>query len=129
MKNNSESHLKENKYKPKILLTLTTIYAVLYTVLLLSFLVFEYSYSNITYQGIVTGLAIIIFFVGYYYSWKNEKIAGTIFIIWWGIMWYIGYVLSERDRGVAVVMGFPMFIIGILFIIYWYKKNIKKKNN
>ena len=118
MKNDSESKSNEIKQHPKVLLTLASIYAALYAILLLSFLIFEYSYANITYQGIITGLAIIIFFIGYYYSWKNEMIAGTIFIIWWGIMWYIGLILSERDRGVAVVMGFPMFIIGILLMIY-----------
>ena len=125
MEYNSVSNSKVKKKHPKILLTLTTIYVVLYTLLLLSFLIFEYSYTKITFEGIIVSLAFIIFFLGYYYSWKNEMIAGIIFIIWWGIMCFIGLVVAERDRGVAVVMGFPMFIIGILLVIYWFRKRVR----
>jgi hypothetical protein len=55
--------------------------------------------------------------------------AGIIFIFWWGIMWYIALFVAEKDRGAGVVMGFPMFIIGVLFIVYWYKKRAITNNN
>jgi hypothetical protein len=67
----------------------------------------------------------IVFLIGYYFSWKNELIGGIIFIIWWGIMWYLGLFVAERDKGAGVVMGVPMFIIGILFIVYWYRRDVK----
>ncbi|MEN8191833.1 MAG: hypothetical protein ABFS12_03385 [Bacteroidota bacterium] len=124
MKKN-DSQLKVKKKRSKVLLTLTTIYAILYAILLLSFLLFEDYTFKITLEGIIIILAVIIFFIGYYYSWRNERIAGTIFIFWWGIMWYVGLFVAETDRGAGVVMGVPMFIIGILFIVSNYRKKLK----
>jgi hypothetical protein len=94
----------------------------MYTLLIISFLIFENPNFKITLEGIIISLAIIIFFIGYYYSWKNEMIAGVIFIFWWGIMWYLGLFVAERDRGAGVVMGVPLFILGILFIVSGYRK-------
>jgi len=121
MKNNPESQSKGKEKRLKALLTLTTIYGVLYLILVISRF-FEGPYDL---EEIIAYLAFIIFLVGYYYSWRNELIAGIIFIFWWGIMCYLGIFIAETDRGVGVVIGFPMFIIGILFIISWYRKKIK----
>ena len=129
MQNDSESQSNGGKKYPKVLLTLTTIYGVIYVSLILSFLIFENPSSKITLEAIIIGIAIIIFCIGYYYSWKNEMIAGTIFIFWWCIMWYLGLFVAERDKGAGVVMGVPMFIIGILFIVYWYRKRIRANNS
>ena len=125
MKNDSESKSKGKKKHPKVLLTLTTIYGILYAALIISFLIFENPNSEITLEGIIVTLAVVIFFIGYYYSWKNEMIAGIIFIFWWGIMWSLGLFVAERDRGAGVVMGVPMFIIAILFIVYWYRRDVR----
>jgi membrane-bound ClpP family serine protease len=126
MKNDSETESNGKKKHPRILIKITTIYAILYVILILSFLLFEYpNYNDVTLEGMVVGLAFIVFLLGYFYSWKNHLIAGLIFILWWSIMWYIGLFVAETDRGVGVVMGVPMFIIGILFIVYWYRKRLR----
>ena len=130
MKDGSESQSSGKKKHPKVLRILTTIYGIMYLVLILSFLLFENpDFNNITLEGIIVSLAFIVFLIGYYYSWKNEMIAGTIFIFWWGIMWYLGLFVAERDKGAGVVMGVPLFIIGILFIVYWYRQRARTDNS
>ena len=129
MDNDSKSQSRGTKKHPKVLLILTTIYGLLYIILFLSFQLFENpDFSNINLDVIIVTLAFIVFLIGYYFSWKNEMIGGIIFIFWWGIMWYLGLFVVERDKGAGVVMGVPMFIIGILFIIFWYRKDAKTAN-
>ena len=41
----------------------------------------------------------------------------------------MGLVLAETDRGVAVVMGVPMFVIGVLFIVSSYRRRLKTTNS
>jgi hypothetical protein len=104
----------------KTLKVLTSIYALLYTALIVS-AIFDEGFRK---QGIDTlGVFIpfVIFLVGYVVVWKNEIYGGSVFILWWIAMWYVGFVLSETDRGVAVVMGFPLFILAILHVISGYK--------
>ena len=128
MKNDSESGSKGKKKRPTVLLTFTTIYAILYAALILSYLFFEDSTSlEMTTEGIIVTLAFVIFYAGYYYSWKNELIAGIIFIFWWAIMWYLALFVAETDRGAGVVMGIPVIIFGILFIVNWYRKRSGEK--
>ena len=123
MDNETNSQSNGKKKHPKVLLILTSIYGALYIIVILSFLLFENpDFSNINLEGIIVTLAIIGFLIGYYFSWKNEMIGGIIFIFWWGIMWYLGLFVAERDMGAGVVMGVPMFIIGILFIVNWYRR-------
>ena len=129
MDDDTKHQSNRTKKHPKVLLILTSIYGALYVILILSFLLFENpDFSNINLEAIIVTLAIFVFLIGYYFSWKNEMIGGIIFIFWWGIMWYLGLFVAERDKGAGVVMGVPMFIIGILFIIYWYRKEVKTAN-
>lgn len=123
MNNHALAESTAKQKHPKILLTVTTVYAVLYVALILSFLLFEDpDYSNITLEGILVSVAVVVFLIGYYYAWKNHLIAGIIFLAWWGIMWYVGLFVAETDRGAGVVMGIPLFIIAIFFIVHWYRK-------
>jgi hypothetical protein len=58
-------------------------------------------------------------------AWRNEGVAGIIFIIWWAIMWCLALFIVEHDQGGGVAMGLPLFILGILFINTWYRKKGK----
>lgn len=128
MKNDSEPGSIRKKQHPTVLLTFTTIYAILYAALILSYLFFEDSTSlEMTTEGIIVTFAFIVFYAGYYYSWKNELIAGIIFIFWWAIMWYLALFVAETDRGAGVVMGIPVIIFGVLFIVQWYRKRSGEK--
>lgn len=118
MENSPESLSKGKKKRSKVLLTVTTLFGILYLIFIIDYFISEPQ----NFESIIINLAFIIFLVGYYYSWRNDMIAGIIFIIWWGIMWYLGLFIAEHDRGAGVVMGVPLFIIGILFIISWYRK-------
>ena len=74
--------------------------------------------------GIVMAFVLFIWFsMGYFYLWKNEKIAGIFLNTWWiglfltaWLVWFYG--------NVTVILGFPIFILGILFLVYSLKKNV-----
>lgn len=125
MKNNSESQSKGEKKHSTVLLTIITILGILYLI----FIIDNFISEPHNLESIIVNLAFIIFLVGYYYSWKNEMIAGIVFIFWWGIMWYLGLFIAEHDKGAGVAMGVPIFIIGILFIVSWYRRRERTTNN
>jgi hypothetical protein len=69
-------------------------------------------------------LLFLLFLIGYFWMWKNEGIAGAIFLLWWVAMWCfeIFVVAPMRpDPGGGIAMGFPLFVLGILFVRRWYK--------
>lgn len=70
----------------------------------------------------------IWFFVGYYYLWKNEKIAGILLTTWWIGLFFTAWLIWVYGN-VTVFMGFPIFILGILLLIYARKKDIDSKSN
>jgi hypothetical protein len=127
MTDNQDSSQGREKKHPKVLLAITTIFGVLYFILIVSYYVdgFVEGFKGLNLEIIIVNLAFIIFLVGYYFCWKNELIAGIIFIFWWGIMWVLGLFIAEQDRGSGVVMGLPFFILGIFLIIYWYRRKEK----
>ena len=70
-------------------------------------------------------LMFLFFLVGYLVAWKNEGIAGVIFILWWvamwGVEWFVFYPANPADSGIGVVGGLPLFVIGIVFVRRWIK--------
>jgi hypothetical protein len=117
MRSSSESYSKGEEKHSKVLLTLTTIFGILYII----FITGNFISKPYHLESTVVNLAFIIFLAGYYYSWKNELIAGIIFNIWWGIMWLLELFIAEHDKGAGVAMRIPLFIIGILFIVSGYR--------
>ena len=129
MENDSGKGWKGKKKYQKILLTITTVYGILYLALILSLILLENPKFELNLEGIIVTFAFIVFLIGYYYSWKNQFVAGIIFIFWWGIMWYLALFVAETDKGAGVVMGFPLFIVAILFIVFWYRNRVKINSN
>ena len=43
-------------------------------------------------------------------------------MVWWIGMWYLGLFVAQSDRGAAVMMGLPLFVLAVLFIIAWFRK-------
>ena len=77
---------------------------------------------------IVFTLMFLLFFTGYLAIWTNELIGGIIFILWWIAMWFVEifYLAPVEgadggDRGGGIPMGFPLFVLGIVFIRRWYR--------
>ena len=67
--------------------------------------------------GIVMVFILFIWFgIGYYFLWKNERRAGIMLISWW-----LGLFLTAWQvwlyGNVTVVLGFPIFVLGILLVI------------
>ncbi len=103
----------------KVLKVLTTIHAVLYVLFIVTG-----SYGHTGDEPLVVNLLFVVFLVGYAIMWKNEMIAGWIFVLWWIGMWYLGIFIAETDKGSGVAMGVPLFIMAILFIITGRKKRV-----
>jgi len=107
----------------KVLKILTTIYAVLYVALIVSAL-FDEGFRKQGADTLAVFIPLVVFLIGFWVLWRNETYAGLIFIIWYIGMWYVGYVVSQTDRGVAPVIGFPLFILAVLLILSGRKRKL-----
>ena len=102
--------------RSRVLLILTSIYGLLYVAFIISG-----SYGMSGNEPLVVRLLFALFLVGYAALWWHEGLGGVIFVLWWVGMWYLGVYVVEQDRGAGVVMGVPLFVIGVLFIVRWYR--------
>jgi len=68
----------------------------------------------------------VLFLVGYIVAWRNEGIGGAMFILWflamWGVELLIVAPIKPKDWGGGIAMGFPLFVLGILFVVRWYRR-------
>ena len=115
MENDTQKRAK--KGRSKILLILTSVYALLYILLMV-----ERQYGTAGSEPTVVMILFGLFLVGYVVVWMNEGLGGAIFAVWWIGMWYLGLFVAQSDRGAGVVMGAPLFVLAILFICAWRKK-------
>ena len=122
-KPSTQKHEKKKKFS--VMQIILTIYGLLYLLFIIGYFIPIDNYDPYNLENIVVNLAFVLLLVGYYMVWKNEGVAGIIFIFWWLVMWYLGFFIAEHARGNSVVMGFPLFILGILFIISWFRKKGK----
>jgi len=110
----------KKKIISKLLIALT-IYGLLYLLYIIDFNMND-NYDPYNSESIVINVAIVLFLIGYSVAWKNEFVAGIIFIFWWFVMWYLSLFIAGHDRGGGVGLGLPLLILGILFIISGYRK-------
>jgi hypothetical protein len=79
-------------------------------------------------EQIFVKLLFLLFLVGYIVVWKNEGIGGAVFILWyvavWGVELLIVAPIKPQDWGVCIPVGLPLFVLGILFAVRWYKGRI-----
>jgi hypothetical protein len=76
-------------------------------------------------QNIIFKLLFVVVLVGYLISWRREGMGGLIFVLWWVAVWCYGKFIIAPLYGSgtdAMVMGSPVLILGILFIVSWYNK-------
>ena len=100
-----------------ILLTLTSIYGLLYVAFLASG-----SYGTSGSEPTVVKLLFLLFVAGYVVVWLNEGLGGAVFVAWWIGMWYLGLFVAQQDRGAGVAMGLPLLVLALLFIRAWYRR-------
>lgn len=71
-------------------------------------------------EQILVKVLFLLFLVGYLVVWKNELIGGAIFLLWWAAMWCMEILvvapIKGGDAGGGIAMGFPLFVLGILFV-------------
>ena len=79
-------------------------------------------------EQIFVVLLFLLFLMGYLAVWKNELIGGIIFLVYWVAMWFVEIFVFAPiiggDAGGGIAMGFPLFVLGILFVRRWYKGRI-----
>lgn len=115
MEDDTQKQAKNDR--SRILLGLTTVYALLYILFMVT-----RQYGTAGAEPTVVKILFALFLVGYIAVWMNEGLGGAIFVVWWIGMWYLGVFVAQSDRGAAPVIGFPLFVLAVLFIIAWLKK-------
>lgn len=83
----------------------------------------------ISLEAITVYLLFIFFLFGYIYVWRNEMIAGILWVIWYILQWVL--VLNVwTDGGMTLVLGFPIPIIGLFLLWHgWRQRSTKKDIN
>jgi hypothetical protein len=66
-----------------------------------------------------------VFVIAYLLSWKKELIAAAIFLFWFLGMVIVDLFLCKSNCGSGILMGMPLFIIGILMIVYSAKEEVE----
>ena len=108
---------KPRRRRSTLLLILTSIYGLLYVVFLASG-----SYGSTGSEPVVVKLLFLLFLVGYAAVWLDERVGGVLFVLWWAGMWYLALFVAREEREAGVVMGAPLFVLAILFVISWYRR-------
>lgn len=115
--------MREKTASGKIIKIILGIYALLYLAyIVLPFLpgfdIYAHDSPTGKYKTILTFVAFILV---YLLTWKNRDISGMLMIVG-----YIGSILLdallENLRLEAVILGFPVLIIGIFMVRDWYRQ-------
>ena len=68
-------------------------------------------------------LLALVFLVGLYFLWSNrEGLAGLLFILWYAALWPCQLYIAGDNFEDLPAPGIFMFIVGVLSLIYWYRK-------
>lgn len=124
----------QTRRRSKALLIATSIFGVLYLIFIVASFIAASGGSPVSttvpfepfdLEQIFVKSLFLIFLVGYFAAWKSELIAGIIFILWYGAMWEVELLvvapIKPNDWGGGIAMGFPLFVLGVLFVLRWYK--------
>lgn len=102
----------------------------IYLLLYLLFAVDEFLPFNETgawnLENSILKVMFVIFIIGFSISWKYELASGIVFLFWFALMCYQAFFICSGDCDDGIVMGFPLFILGILFIVFGLKKRRSK---
>ena len=85
-------------------------------------------YKEATFADISVYLLFLVFVLGYYFLWKNELVSGLLLITWYGLQWILVFYVWV-DGGMTLILGLPIGLIGIIFLIYEFSKKVSLKAN
>lgn len=76
-------------------------------------------------EQIIVKLLFLVFLAGFYWSWRSRLKAGLIYVAWFaglvGLSFWVAGVL-HRDGDMAIVMGLPLFVIGLILVVQGYRR-------
>ena len=76
-----------------------------------------------TLENSIFILLALIFLLGLYFLWSNrEGLAGLLFILWYAALWPCQIFIAGDNFEDLPAPGIFMFIVGVLSLIYWYRK-------
>lgn len=114
---------KQQEWK-YILRVLLINYAFLYTILVFAELQVGEPVDYFSYPYLIYPLILLLFTVGFGFSWKWEFLAGLIFLIWFGILLFANIVYSEISTlGGWLLFGIPILLQGVFYIRNHFKLN------
>ena len=113
-----------------VLRILVTLAAILYTMIFIdeAFPPYDPNMRESNFGIVMVFVLFIWFSLGYFYLWKNEKIAGMFLTSWWIGLFLTAWLVWIYGN-VTVILGFPIFILGILLLVYARKKRISSISN
>lgn len=111
----------------KILLIVTLVYGLLYLAFIIFSFIPEQGYDPYDAEGIFVKGLFILFLIGLYGSWKDQLLGAMIFLFWYAAMFYLENFIVGSDGGGGLVMGFPLLILGVLFLLSHLLERHKKK--
>ena len=85
-------------------------------------------YSGTTFGLIMVYIMFLFFLLGYSFLWKNGKVSGIIFIMWYGFLLVLALWVWV-NAGMVLGLGIPIPILGALLLVKAYAKNIKKSTS
>ena len=122
----------KRRFSPTALHVLLTIYGILYLVfVIIGFIPSQEGspvspsvpYHPFALEGSLVKVLFVFFLVGFFTAWRNRLTAGVLFILWWAVMWGLETLMvASGGSGGAIVMGFPLFVLGVLFVISGYRQ-------
>ncbi len=143
MKDETDSQPGRASRRSKNLLRLTSLYGLVYLIfIILSFIpgrvfgdIFEpggghpvsttVPFEPFDQEQIFVKLLFLLFLLGYLVLLRHKGVGGAILILWYvaaaAVEVFVVAPISPDDWGMGLVAGFPLFVLGILFVVGWYR--------
>jgi len=113
---NANERSKQQQWK-FILAVLLINYVVLYAIVVFSEISLGEQVNYFSFPFIIYPLLLLIFLLGFLFSWKKEIFAGYVFLFWFAILIYANVAYSEiLHLGPWALFGLPILLQGIFFI-------------
>ena len=78
-------------------------------------------FREVSFQNISVYLLFLVFLAGFITIWRRELVSGILLVAWYGFEWCLGLWVWD-DADMVLFMGIPIFITGLLAIIYGIRK-------